>query len=152
MERYYFIVQNEQQSGPFAVEQLKGMPLTRDTKIWYQGLEGWKMIWELPELTEIQSLLHPLIGNSQWQPLEGASGVEKPEAPKTYLTEAILATILCCWPLGIPAIVNAAKVEGRYDRGDYEGAEEASHQAKQYMQYGFWAGLIIGVVYLLFIV
>jgi hypothetical protein len=151
MERYYFLVQNGQQSGPFTLEQLKTMPLTRETKIWYQGLDGWKMIGELPELTELQAMMPPLVGNSQWQPPEGSSPLNLPEPPKTYLTEAILATVFCCWPLGIPAIVHAAKVEGRYDRGDYEGAAEASRQAKQYMQYSFWSGLIIAVLYLLFL-
>lgn len=151
MEKYYFLIQNGQQSGPFTFEQLKSMPLSRETKIWYQGLDGWKSIGELPELAELHVLLPPSIGNSQWDPVEGTPGTEKPEQPKTYLTEAILATICCCWPLGIPAIVHAARVEGKYNRGDYEGAEESSRQAKQYMQYSFWSGLIFAVIYLLFV-
>src|SRR5688500_10583459 len=99
MERHYFIIQNEEQSGPFTLEQLKGIQLTRDTKIWYQGLDSWKLIHEVPEIMGLSSTLSTSsTGNTNWQPLEGTSGIEKPEPPKSYLTEAILATVFCCWP------------------------------------------------------
>jgi hypothetical protein len=153
MERQYFIMQNDQQTGPFTLEQLKTMQLSKDTKIWYQGLDSWKTIEEIPEIMQLGSYLtNYTAGNTNWQPLDGNSGMTKPEPPKTYLTEAILVTIGCCWPLGIPAIVYASKVEGKYQQGDYEGAEEASRQAKNYTQYSFWSGLVIVVLYILLLV
>jgi hypothetical protein len=151
MEKYYFIVQEGQQQGPFTLEQLKTKPLTRETKVWYQGLDGWKLIGEIPELSELEGFLPPPVGNQQWQPL-GSANTEMTDPPKSYLTEAILVTLFCCWPLGIPAIVNASKVEGKFAKGDVEGAEEASRKAKEYMQYSFWAGLVIVVLYFFFIV
>lgn len=36
--------------------------------------------------------------------------VQDKPCPETHLTKAILLTIFCCWPLGIPAIVNASGV------------------------------------------
>ncbi len=151
MEKYYFIVQNNQQQGPFTLEQLKTMPLTRDTRVWYQGMENWKPISDVPELSELVSSLPPMVGNSNWQQTTNPNMVDNGVPPKTWLVESILATVFCCWPLGIPAIVNAAKVEGRFNRGDIEGANEASEQAKKYMQMSFWGGLIIGVIYLLLV-
>ena len=47
-----------------------------------------------------------------------------------HLVWAILATIFCCVPTGIVAIVYAAQVNGRLDAGDYEGARSASNSAK----------------------
>jgi O-antigen/teichoic acid export membrane protein len=47
-----------------------------------------------------------------------------------YLALSILVTIFCCWPLGIPAIVYAAKVNGLVAQGDYEAARSASRTAK----------------------
>jgi len=153
MEKEYFIVVNGEQAGPYTLEQLKGMNLHTESKIWYQGLDEWKMLKEVPEYLQLQAP-PPVIttGNNNWQPPEGTPGFQKPPLPKSYLTEAILATLFCCWPLGIPAIVNASKVESRYNAGDYEGAEEASRQAKNYMQYSFFAGLAIGVIYLLLLI
>jgi hypothetical protein len=151
MEKNYFIVQQGEQKGPFTLEQLKTMPLTRETKIWYQGLDGWKMIAEIPELSELEAMLPPPVGNDQWQPLSSPNAAMS-DPPKSYLTEAILVTLFCCWPLGIPAIVNASKVESKFNKGDFEGAEEASRKAKEYMQYSFWSGLIIVVLYFFFII
>lgn len=51
-------------------------------------------------------------------------GVPSQTSPgiSTYLTEAILVTLFCCWPLGIVAIVYAAQAKGKLDAGDYAGA------------------------------
>src|ERR1700685_693933 len=38
-----------------------------------------------------------------------------------YLVFAILSTVLCCLPAGIPAIVYAAQVNGRLQAGDIAG-------------------------------
>ena len=147
MERYYFIVINNQQLGPFTLDQLKGQPITTETKIWYQGLDGWKTLAELPELSQqLSHLLPPPVGNSAWN---NTTGDIDAGPPKTYLTEAILVTLFCCWPFGIPAIVNASKVEGRFASGDHEGARQASAEAKKWMNYSLWSGLAIGFLYFL---
>lgn len=49
-----------------------------------------------------------------------------------YLWQSIVVTIFCCWPLGIPAIVHAAKVDGFKARGDLVAAREASANAKMW--------------------
>lgn len=53
--------------------------------------------------------------------------------PNNYLVLSILATIFCCWPLGIPAIIQASKVNTKYAEGDYEGAKNASNLAKKWL-------------------
>ena len=49
-----------------------------------------------------------------------------------YLVFAILVTILCCLPAGIPAIVYAAQVNGKLQAGDIAGAQAASNNAKMW--------------------
>lgn len=49
-----------------------------------------------------------------------------------YLVFSILSTIFCCIPLGIPAIVFAAKISGLQASGDYQGAEESAKKAKTF--------------------
>jgi hypothetical protein len=64
----------------------------------------------------------------------------------SYLAHAILATLFCCLPFGIVAIVYAAQVNGKLAIGDYAGAVEASENAKKWcwVSLGVWlAGLII---------
>lgn len=71
--------------------------------------------------------------------------------PKNWLVESILVTIFCCLPLGIVGIVNAAQINGRYDRGDYEGALEASRQAGKWTKIGFFASIIGVIIYVIFV-
>lgn len=51
---------------------------------------------------------------------------KRPACPPTNLVWAIIATVMCCLPLGIVAIIYSNKVTSRYYAGDYEGAERAS--------------------------
>jgi len=67
-----------------------------------------------------------------------------------YLAQAILVTIFCCVPFGIPAIVFAAQVNSKLQGGDYTGAVEASKKAKTWCWVSFWVGLGFGVIYLVF--
>jgi hypothetical protein len=68
--------------------------------------------------------------------------------PKNYLIEAIISTVCCCIPLGIAAIVFAAKVDGLASRGDYAGATEAANKAKMFSIIAVVAGLIANGIYL----
>lgn len=70
---------------------------------------------------------------------------EKPPIPNTYLWQSIVVTILCCMPFGIAAIVNATQVESRYNQGNYEGAQRASRNAKNF---SIWSLVAAGIFYL----
>ena len=67
--------------------------------------------------------------------------------PDNNMLWAILSTLFCCLPLGIVAIINAAKVDGLYRSGDYSGAQEAANNAKKYALYGLVIGIIWIVIY-----
>jgi hypothetical protein len=70
--------------------------------------------------------------------------------PPTYLWQSIVVTLLCCWPCGIPAIVYAAQVEKRFLRGDYDGAEQASANAKTWTIVSFSLAALSVVIYLIY--
>tara|TARA_B100000575_G_C23069948_1_gene616230 strand:+ start:626 stop:892 length:267 start_codon:yes stop_codon:yes gene_type:complete len=53
--------------------------------------------------------------------------------PKTYLMASIITAIFCCWPLSIPAIIYASKVEEYFYDGNYEAAVKASNTAKNWV-------------------
>src|SRR5271165_2995271 len=60
---------------------------------------------------------------------------------QNYLVFAILATVLCCLPAGIPAIVYSAQVNGKLQAGDLAGAQLASNNAKMWCWISFGLGL-----------
>lgn len=66
---------------------------------------------------------------------------------QNYLVFAILTTVLCCLPAGIPAIVYAAQVNGKLQAGDVAGAKAASDNAKMWCWISFGLGLGVFVVY-----
>lgn len=72
--------------------------------------------------------------------------------PENYLVWAILTTIFCCWPFGIPAIINASKVNSAYDRGNYAESLEASRKAKNWTIASAATGGTIAILYIVFII
>lgn len=62
-----------------------------------------------------------------------------------YLAQAILVTVVCCAPFGIPAIIYAARVNGQAIRGDYHLARESSKKAKAWCWGAFWMGIVAWV-------
>lgn len=65
---------------------------------------------------------------------------------QNYLVFAILATVFCCLPAGIPAIIYAAQVNGKLQAGDLAGAQVASNNAKMWCLISLGLGLgIVGL-------
>lgn len=63
------------------------------------------------------------------------------QAPN-LLVPAILITVLCCWPLGIPAIIYAAQANSKAAAGDYYGAMNAASSAKTWC----WVAGVLGFI------
>ncbi len=100
---------------------------------------------EVPEIPEVAE--QPVMGIPMGQPYAQPQYVQQPQpaqpevpaCPPTNLVWAILATVLCCIPLGIVAIIYSNKVTRLYNAGDYAGAERASEVS------AWWCiGTIIG--------
>ena len=70
-----------------------------------------------------------------------------PERVPNYLVQAILVTVCCCVPFGIPAIVFAAQVNSKLEASDLTGALESSRKAKIWSWIGFDVGLAGGLAY-----
>jgi hypothetical protein len=60
------------------------------------------------------------------------AGGELPASIPTHLIWALLATIICCNPIGIVSIVYAAQVNTLLFRGDIPGAQRASRLARNW--------------------
>lgn len=80
------------------------------------------------KLSETQPVSTPPQPQPQ-SPSQATTPNSKP-CPDNYLVYAILTTLFCCLPFGIAGIVKAAQVSTKYQAGDYEGAVQASADAK----------------------
>jgi len=82
------------------------------------------------------------------QPMQPVGTVMPPPVQvQNYLVFAILTTVFCCLPAGIPAIVYAAQVNGKLQAGDFAGAKAASDNAKMWCWVSLGLGLGVGVIY-----
>ena len=71
-------------------------------------------------------------------------GYGAPAVPNNLV--ASIVSIFFFWPLAIPAIINANKVNERLAAGDVAGAQAASADSKKWSKLAFIVG---GVVYVL---
>ncbi len=74
-------------------------------------------------------------------PAGGYGGPPAGPPPSNNLILAIVS-LLCCWPIGIPAVVFAAQVNGKWNAGDQAGAVSAADKAKKFAL----AALVLGVI------
>ncbi len=49
----YYILKDNHKTGPFTLEELRDLKITKKTYVWYEGLFGWTKAEEILELTEI---------------------------------------------------------------------------------------------------
>jgi hypothetical protein len=64
-----------------------------------------------------------------------------------YLWQSIVVTIVCCLPLGIPAIVYATRVNSCLLQGDEVGAAQASGKAKLWCWLALAGAVVAGMMY-----
>ena len=132
-----------------------------EAPVWREGLADWTTAARLPETA--------VLFRQRPQPFQGAQGTyaapqsasyptyapgdtvngPRPEMPSTYLVWAILATLCCCLPGGIVALVYSSKVSTLYNNGDYEGSRRASERAGLWVIISFVAGIIWAPFYLI---
>lgn len=140
----YYMHIGGQQLGPFEENQLIANGLTPETPVWAAGMAGWLPANQVPELGTL------LYQQQQQQPPQYAQPSQP--MPETYMVWAILATLWCCLPFGIVAIVKAAEVSSRYNAGNYSGAVESSQAAKKWCIWAAVCGIFITLVYAIVIV
>jgi hypothetical protein len=168
MEWYYS--NNGQQAGPVSEEQLAELFRNGTVKpsvlVWNETMTEWTPIGGVdafavpaPELPAAAppapvdspptlSAAPPLAAAAPMAASSLGSAPSGMGEPPTYLWQAIVVTVLCCIPFGIPAIVFSTKVKPAYLTGDYAGALEASKKAKMWCIVALIVGLITNLLFL----
>ena len=49
----YYLYIDDQQRGPFSIEQLAEMGITPETEVWTEGMSDWKQAGDVPALTTL---------------------------------------------------------------------------------------------------
>ncbi len=77
------------------------------------------------------------------------TAADEEERPRTNLALAIVATVLC-FPLGIPALLAALRVEEHFVAGRYVEARTQSVNARRWAVVAIVAGVVCAVLYVAF--
>lgn len=142
----YYLLMNGTKQGPFSLEEVYTKKISPSTMVWKTGMADWVMAKDMPELTDLLSSLPP---DPVKQNCGQSAGLKMP-MPKTWLVESILVTVFCCLPFGIAGIVYSTQISSNYNCGNYEAAEAASRNAGKWTKIGFFVGLVLAVLYLLY--
>ena len=86
------------------------------------------------------------------QPQQPNMGGQPPIKGTIYLVFGILTTLLCCLPLGIPAIVFATKIDQMVAMGNIAGAQEAAKKSRLFSILAAALGLLAVIIYFVFVV
>lgn len=151
MQWYYS--KNATQQGPVSIDELRTKLATGEVTgtdmVWREGMPDWRPASTMPELAVSPAGPPALTAGSPYSPPTAPHG-QVPGMPiPNYLWQSIVVTILCCWPLGIPAIVYAAKVDGLSSSGDIQGAMSASASAKMWCWIALGAWVAVLGIYLI---
>lgn len=67
MKKFYIFI-NDEQIGPLSIEELKQHKISKETKVWFEGLEDWKNANEIDELKSILNSIPPPINSFTSKP------------------------------------------------------------------------------------
>jgi hypothetical protein len=141
---YKIIGADGKEYGPITAEQLRQWitegRANAQTRVLAEGGTEWKPLASFPELASALGGAIPPVATTP--PVAAGPAVQPRPSVPTHLVPAILCTVFCCLPFGIPAIVLAAQVNTKLAAGDIQGALESSRKAKTWCWVAFWLGLI----------
>lgn len=123
MKRYFY-TDGKEKFGPFSFEELKQLSLTRETKIWYYGLENWKMLSEIEELQFLTKTIPPKLKKNTIK--EDKNTVKPPSVNNSYKPQhnnkrglkriAIISTIALFIIVSLHFIDNSQKEKKLYHK------------------------------------
>ena len=75
----YYIGRDNQRLGPFEVHQLLSNGLTPDSLVWCNGMAGWEMAKNVPELSGLFVAQQPQYQQPQYQQPQYGGGYQQPQ-------------------------------------------------------------------------
>jgi hypothetical protein len=136
--------------GPVTSEQiiqwLRENRINGQSLVQVDGSTEWEALSSFPEFTPHLTASPPApppVPMASLAPV--LTGISRPDVP-TYLVPAILCTLFCCLPFGVPAIVYAAQVSSKQGTGDIAGAQIASKNARTWCWVAFGVGVVLIIV------
>ena len=142
----YLVQRGDQRYGPYTPQELQqyvaeGRVLLTDLA-WAEGMPAWVTVADVIGSSVPSPGIKPPLPEPY---VPGKIAPAASKKPQSYLVHAILATLFCCLPFGVVAIIYAAQVDSKYASGDLAGAERASMSAKKW----YYAAVVTGGIFMI---
>jgi len=145
---YFYLDKNGQQQGPVSANELPKYGVTRNSKVWKQGMSDWQTADSISELLgifppSVTPPPPPIVPPPMPPKIPSPVSTQRPD---NLLVWSILATVFCCIPSGIYAIMESNKVNKLWDTGDYKGAQQAANNAKTACYVSLGLGILAFII------
>jgi hypothetical protein len=94
MEKEFYLEINGARKGPISKLEIKKLAITPQTLIWFEGLEDWKMIKDVPELKDVLKSIPPPLPINKNSNNEKKVLVEKPDPGITWTGVFLILSVL----------------------------------------------------------
>lgn len=99
--RKYFYADDKEKFGPFSEEELKRENLSRDTKIWFYGLDDWTLLSNIEELSSVLNSIPPDLPASGSLPKEIKTTVSVVHPPQPTSSKKKVVY----WAIGVVVVL-----------------------------------------------
>jgi len=82
MQKFY-IHKDDKQQGPFSIDELKDLKITRDAMVWFEGEENWKKASDIDEIKSLFTSIPPPITPATVTP--PVLKKDEPKKPVTFI-------------------------------------------------------------------
>jgi len=117
--KQYFYHDGKIQHGPFSFDELKIQNITKETKIWFEGMQEWQNAIELPELNDlfIEKAPPPI---TRINPPQYTSNPPKQNSPELNVNLLLVFSILgLCSAFGLGYVaIRLFEIHSAYLNGD----------------------------------
>lgn len=134
MTTHYHYSDGQNQFGPFNIDELKTKKISKDTLIWYEGLDNWTKAGDIPELFVLfKSIPPPLTSTTKTPPpvnttVNPTPTITQKKKSKRWLILGIVIGIIVIG--GITAIVLYNMDNFSSDSGNHENVSNSESSSK----------------------
>ena len=89
----FYIHKDDQQQGPFSIDELKDLKITRETMVWFEGADEWKQAIEIEDLQEIFKSIPPPLVDRKTEDVNKSINEGKLSRKKKGLILVVLLTL-----------------------------------------------------------
>lgn len=131
MTKQYYYTDGQNQFGPFNIDELKTKEITKETLIWYEGIDSWTKAGEITELAAFFKSIPPPLHTIAKTPPPVTTQIHVPEVNRKKKKKLwiILGVIIGLFVLGGITTIVYLKINDysvNYDNQDSSSDDESS--------------------------